>query len=536
MVSPPTAFRDFDASFKRQGAWWRNRGLLALNTALLTVFLTQANNGYDSALLSGFQAFKSWKTDLDNPSRSKIGFLNLASYAAGFATAPVAAWASDRFGRRLCIRYAAFTMVVGTILGCVASEGNADAYGLFIASRTIIGSGLAFAVIISPILLQELPHPSQRQVLAASFNTYYILGSIVAAWVIFGTGSIVTSWSWRIPYLIQLGPALFALVAIHFIPESPRFHLGRGNEQAALDFLIKYHGDGEETELVRFEFEEMKQTLAKEKEMAQYGWSILWATPANRHRIALVLWIGFCQTLAGQSIITFYYTEILDLVGITTTRQQTGINGGLQIFNWLASWLGTFLVPRVPRRKLLITAWVGVLFSNVWLIAASAMYEKTGAKAAGIAAVVAVWMYDFFFNLVCGPLFFSYTAEVLPFNMRSKGMMANALFTKSASIFNSYVNSIALGKIGWYYYLVYTVLIVIQIVGWYFLAVNSNGLTLEEVAVLFEGKDGAVPDAERAAAIAHDDTALVASDSGALPIVGDSGSLNQDVKKEKSSV
>ncbi|GAA5940379.1 hypothetical protein JCM3775_005073 [Rhodotorula graminis] len=503
MPTVATAFHEFDEAYKRSGHWWRDRGLVTLNLALLVIYITQGNNGYDSALISGYQAMQPWRADLGNPSPSKIGFLNLVAYCAGLSTAPIAAYASDRWGRRLCLRYAALTMVVGSVLGTCAGEGNTSAYGLFLGSRAIIGSGLAFAVIISPILLQELPHPSQRQTAASLFNTCYILGSIVAAWTIFGTGSLSTSWSWRIPYIIQIGPAMFALVAVFFVPESPRFHLGRGDEQACLDFLVRYHGNGEETELVRFEYEEMKDTLRKEREATQFGWSILWATSANRRRTALVLWVGFCQCMSGQAIITFYYTSILSLVGLKDTRRVTGINGGLQIFNWMASLLGVWLVPRVPRRKLLMTAWVGVLVSNVWLIVASALYAQNGGKGAGIAAVVAVWLYDFFFNLVCGPLFFSYTAEVLPFYMRAKGMMANALLTKSLSIFNSYVNSVALASIGWKYYLVYTVLIVIQLAGWYALAVNTNGLTLEEIALLFEKPEGAVPDVDRAVAVAH---------------------------------
>lgn len=44
-------------------------------------------------------------------------------------------------------------------------------YALFIVSRIIFGSGLAFCVVISPILLQELPHPSQRVTIAGLFNT-----------------------------------------------------------------------------------------------------------------------------------------------------------------------------------------------------------------------------------------------------------------------------------------------------------------------------------------------------------------------------
>ena len=128
-------------------------------------------------------------------------------------------------------------------------------------------------------------------------------------------------------------------------------------------------------------------------------------------------------------------------------------------------------------------------------------------------------------------------------------MMANALLVKALSIANSYMNPVALSAIGWVspgrlfrpiegfltdtsraqrYYLVYTGLIVVQLIGWYVLAVDTNNLTLEgmslpfypslpalvprltlqpdstrlEIAVLFEGKNGAVPDPERAAAAA----------------------------------
>ncbi|GAA5879987.1 hypothetical protein JCM16303_004427 [Sporobolomyces ruberrimus] len=526
MGRPQTALEHINDERRKQGFWWKDRGLLTLNLAIATVFITQLNNGYDSALLSSFQALQSWQSDLGYPSPSKVGLLNLAAYLAGFCTAPIAAWSSDRYGRRICIRYAAATMVVGSIMGSCAKDGNVSAYGLFIASRVVIGSGLAFGVMVSPILLQELPHPAQRQTLAGLFNTFYILGSIIAAWLLFGTSFILNSWSWRIPYIVQIGPAIFALIAIFFVPESPRYHLNRGDERACLDFLIKYHGNGRETELVRFEFEEMKETLTKEKEAKQYGWSILWATKPNRHRTALVLWIGFCQTLSGQAIITFYYTSILKLVGITQTQQVVGINGGLQIFNWFCSLYGTYLVPKVPRRKLLMYAWVGVLFSNIWVVVSSARYAQNPTKAAGIATVVGVWFYDGFFNLVCGPLFFSMTAEVLSFNIRAKGMMANALLVKAISIANSYMNPVALAAIGWRYYLVYTGLIVIQLAGWWVLAVDTNNLTLEgafssssfpyfgnkdstmifaqraEIAVLFEGKNGNVPDPERAAAAA----------------------------------
>ena len=88
----------------------------------------------------------------------------------------------------------------------------------------------------------------------------------------------------------------------------------------------------------------------------------------------------------------------------------------------------------------------------MWLIVASALYAKNHSAAAGIAAVVAVWMYNASFFFACGPLFFSYPAEILTFSIRAKGMMIWTITTKCLSVFNAYVNSIALAKIGWKYY------------------------------------------------------------------------------------
>lgn len=116
---------------------------------------------------------------------------------------------------------------------------SAQQYAFFIVSRIIFGSGLAFCVVISPILLQELPHPSQRVTIAGLFNTNYAVGNFIAAWLCFGCSYIKNDWSWRTVYIIQIIPALYLLLAIHFVPESPRWLMSKGREAEALDFLVK---------------------------------------------------------------------------------------------------------------------------------------------------------------------------------------------------------------------------------------------------------------------------------------------------------
>lgn len=127
-------------------------------------------NGVDDGLIGSFQALTPWKTALGNPSHSEIGLLNVSTSIAGFCTAPVAGYVADRWGRRWCVRYSALTMLVGATLGSLSGINGASGYGLFLASRIVIGSGIAFCLMISPLLLQELPHPSQRVVIAGLFK------------------------------------------------------------------------------------------------------------------------------------------------------------------------------------------------------------------------------------------------------------------------------------------------------------------------------------------------------------------------------
>jgi hypothetical protein len=64
---------------------------------------------------------------------------------------------------------------------------------------------------------------------------------------------------------LQCFACLFVIIAVWFIPESPRFHMANGREEEALAFLIKYHSNGDpNSRLVRLEIEEMRQGIKQD--------------------------------------------------------------------------------------------------------------------------------------------------------------------------------------------------------------------------------------------------------------------------------
>lgn len=51
--------------------------------------------------------------------------------------------------------------------------------------------------------------------MAHSWNSYYILGNVIANFTVFGTSYISTSWSWRVPYVMQVPMALYVGVMVN---------------------------------------------------------------------------------------------------------------------------------------------------------------------------------------------------------------------------------------------------------------------------------------------------------------------------------
>jgi SP family sugar:H+ symporter-like MFS transporter len=164
--------------------------------------------------------------------------------------------------------------------------------------------------------------------------------------------------------------AIYILIAVQFVPETPRFLFGKGREEEAFDFLVRYHGNGDpHDELVLFEYEEMKTAIRKEQVAKAEKWSTILASRTNRHRLGLTVLMTFMTNLSGSSLIYFYYVIVFSLVGITDPTTQTGIQAGLSIFTWFMQIAAVFVGKRVGRRKVILSVWPVLLLALAGLMA-----------------------------------------------------------------------------------------------------------------------------------------------------------------------
>lgn len=73
--------------------------------------------------------------------------------------------------------------------------------------------------------------------------------------------------------------------------------------------------------------------------------------------------------MSGSSIIYYYYTVVLDLVGITDTTVQTGIGAGLSMWTWIIQIAAVFVGKRVGKKTILLWIWPLLLVSLAGLCA-----------------------------------------------------------------------------------------------------------------------------------------------------------------------
>ncbi|KAJ5378246.1 uncharacterized protein N7496_005655 [Penicillium cataractarum] len=418
--------------------------------------------------MNGLQSLSTWSTYFNNPNSALLG---------------VVAWFADRFGRRIALQTGCALIVIAAIIQTAAQN-----LGMFIAARFIIGVGIEFCMVPSPVLTTELAYPTHRAKFTSLGLTFYFAGAILSSWTTYATYRMDSStWTWRIPSLLQLAIPSLQFIVLFWVPESPRWLVGKGRVEEARAFLVKYHANGhEDSPLVEHEMQDIQQHMPSQG--LRLTWQQLWKTAADRKRLVLVIYLSFLTQWCGNGVVSYYLSLILDTVGITGSRDKTLINGILQIVSWVAAIIGSLLVDRLGRRPLWLFSIGGMLVSYTAWTVCSALYTKNDSPGLAKAVLVLIFLFQVHYSVGITPLSQSYSVEILPFHSRQKVMAMAYVGNSCANIFNSFVSPIALDAIGWKYYLVYVAMLVQFLIVVYFFFPETRGYKLEDISELFENK------------------------------------------------
>lgn len=158
----------------------------------------------------------------------------------------------------------------------------------------------------------------------------------------------------------------------------------------------------------------------------------------------------------------------------------------MQVWNLFLSVSGAVASEKYGRRPLWLTSTSLMLFFLSITAIVAGIFTEKHVTAAGIAVVPMLFLFFASFDIAYAPLFIAYPAEILPYQLRAKGLAVTLTTDAAACFFNQYVNPVAFSAIQWKYYFVYVGCLAIFLALVYFLFPETKGRSLEEVSKIFE--------------------------------------------------
>lgn len=386
-----------------------------------------------------------------------LGLLGAIYQIGSVASIAIVPWFADHLGRKVPIVIGCVIMIVGAVM-----QGAGNTLGVFIGGRFLMGFGNSFSQLASPTLLTEICHPQHRARLTTVYNCLWNVGALFVSWLSFGTNYLGNEWSWRVPALLQAFPSLIQLAFIWWVPESPRYLVAKDKHDQALEILGRYHANGNINHpTVQFEYREIRETLALELEAKkQSSYADFVKTKGNRYRLAVLISLGIFSQWSGNAIISNYSSKLYDSAGVTDSTSKLGLSAGQTTLALIVSITMAMFVDKLGRRPTFLASTGGMLVTFVFWTLSTGLYEDKGAEGGRYAMIVFIWIFGIFYSLAWSGLLVGYAIEVLPYNLRAKGLMIMNLSVQVALTLNTYANPVgfeAFEPHTWKLYLIYTV-------------------------------------------------------------------------------
>ncbi|KAK4454499.1 lactose permease [Podospora aff. communis PSN243] len=465
-----------------------SRTSLHLFFSVFIAFCCAVANGYDGSLMTSIIAMKTFqdKFQTDGDVGPKVSVIFSLYTVGSMVGAPFAAVLSDRFGRRKGMFTGGFVIILGMI---IVSTGATIAQ--FVVGRFVLGFGIAIMTVAAPAYSIEIAPPHWRGRCTGFYNCGWFGGSIPAAIITFGTNYMTNDYSWRIPLILQAAACLLVMSCVFFLPESPRFLIANGREQEALDFLVKYHGNGDpNSRLVRLEIDEMREGIKLDGiDKTWWDYRPFLTSHNARWRMLQVLMISIFGQFSGNGL-GYFNTVIFRQIGVDSVPQQLGYNILNQCLSAIGALTAVTLTDRMPRRKVLV---FGTLLCAVCLACNAGLSTVLSQQppdninlSYGQGALATYFLFNIVFSFTYTPLQGVIPTEALETTIRAKGLAASGIIVSAMGFINQFAGPIALKNIKHNYVYVFVAWDCIEAACWYFFGVESQGRTLEQLEWVYD--------------------------------------------------
>ncbi|KAM0752616.1 general substrate transporter [Meredithblackwellia eburnea MCA 4105] len=400
---------------------------------------------------------------------------------------------SDTFGRKPVLQFGDLCFLVGGVLIC-----SSTTLIQFIVGRVIMGVGTGIAAVVSAMFLGELA-PSRVRGRLVSIQSVLICAGQFTAYAC-GAGLENVRHGWIILFALGIPFALFQGVAMHWLPESPRFCVIQGRQDIARDTLAKIYpiATPEQVELKLKVIQLSADISNSMKREYQSIWTRLYVllTTGRYFRPTLIATILFLvQQLSGQNTLMYYSSTLFSLAGFSYPPAAGLLISGV---NCLMTVISMFTMDPFGRRTIFL---IGAPVMIVSLIIASVAFAKMTESSGGqlVADLASTYPKEWvnlmlammvIFIVGYAPSFgtIAYTSiELMPLEVRGMGSAIAIAFQWAGNVFISATYLTIMNGIGPAgSYGLYCGFVFLGFVAIYFMYPEPSGLSIEETGSLFD--------------------------------------------------
>ena len=334
------------------------------------------------------------------------------------------------------MRVAALLFLVGALI-----QGLTADHTIFVLARIMGGMAVGAASVLSPAYISEVAPANirgrmttvQQIMIITGLTAAFLVNYVLAAAAGESTNEFwlgIVAWRWM--YLMQAIPAAVFLIALFFIPESPRFLVAKGRHEEASGVLTRLFGD----------------TVAKAKLLEIQNSFTANHRPSLRDVLAPagtrgflgirpIVWVGIMlavfQQLVGINVIFYYGATLWQLAGFTEADSLliNIVSGAVSI---AACFVTIAVIDKIGRKPLLLIGSAGMaatLFVMVYAFSQGTLDASGNLQLSvemGTVAVVAANLYVIFFNVSWGPVMWVMLGEMFPNQIRGSALAVAGFF------------------------------------------------------------------------------------------------------------
>lgn len=159
------------------------------------------------------------------------------------------------------------------------------------------------------------------------------------------------------------------------------------------------------------------------------------------------------------------------------------------LWSYIVAVLVAILINKFRRRTFFLFGATGILVVFIVWTACAQQYSVEGSIKSGRVVIACIFLFQGFYSTAWLNLVALYPLEICPYTMRAKAWSYVLLVIYASQIFGNYVSCVGIEATGWKFYIHYCVLAAVIIVIVYFCFVETQGPSLEELALIFDPPD-----------------------------------------------